>query len=285
MRCAVRVAAAVVVIAAGCSTGGGARPVASPLEQKVGFDPLTNAWRADELQAKMVTCMNSHGFEYVAYPPPVHDPKSVASTSGYGVTIGALDPRPANAASASTPNPNDKITSKMSPSEFAAYRTALYGPEEEIRTNPPIDSIGCLRRAQRELYGKDGQMTPGLISVINDVTARVKASASVGSAQAKWSQCMTSAGYGFPDSDAARSSISKEFEAVTGSTGGAAHAGAVKDQSALLKLFEKEKSIAVRDAACSKSSGLDTAMAAEILKAEQQYIDAHPDIHAQVFGS
>ncbi|MFT3855239.1 MAG: hypothetical protein QM733_21265 [Ilumatobacteraceae bacterium] len=225
--------------------------------------------------------MKAAGFDYLPYPPPKRDARTVASTTGYGITIGALDPPPAEARTETAANPNDAITAGMNPNELAVYRIALYGPDVETRIDPPIESIGCLRRAQRELYGKDGEMTSGLVKLIDDVTAQAKASPEAQAATEAWARCMAAAGYDYADPDGAQDSIAKQFEAMTGGQGN----GSADDRAALLDLYHLEVRLAKQDVSCATSSHLTEVVQAQIRQAEQAYIDSHPGIRAEVFGS
>lgn len=254
---------ALVVLAAAC--GGGAQEESSPTDA-AGSDPLL-AGLLDgksfeeaqfDVEKQVQQCMTALGWEYTAVAPSTEgmgmgggidsaDMDTFAAESGYGVsTFAATDGVVATGAGDQGSDPNAAYVSKLSTSEQTAYYDDLYGtPPADADPSAPIEPAGCYGEASAAVFGEGA--FEKLNDQFNEVSSRMASDQRMTDAYAKWSACMSAAGYTY-------SNPSEPYEDFAGRLSAL---GAQPDPAALQALQAEEIATAKADRACAKDADLD----------------------------
>lgn len=247
---------------------------ASPLSERVGFDPLTDVWDKQRFAEELAACMKARGFEFVAYVPKAADRADIVSVEGYGVAAGYLDlppvaPRPID--------PNVRIASALKPTDRQAYDLAFLGrPEQFVGEELPFGDLGCNRQTQLQVYGFEGRIDGPLERAIDQIESRANAATGYLDAKTLWSSCMKALGYDFEGPDEPQQFAITEIEKITGSQGGGVAVSASVDQVEVRRALEREIELAERDLECRKKSEIDEVFSAEIFLAEAKFLEENP---------
>lgn len=220
----------------------------SPLNEywNAGYDPnmseeeQTAKWEAQSAEMEEITaqCMADEGFEYtpntansgmvfasddIEWEP---DKKEWVEKYGYGIINNPYsamrEEQPANP-SEPPADPNQKYVESLSASEQQAYYDTLYGDQSTVVTNEDGEeeyeydwkTAGCSGKAQHEVSGEADEVWSKYSDLSNRMSAiydDVEKTDDMVALDAKWSTCMSDAGFDYDKQSEAQTSFSDKME-------------------------------------------------------------------------
>lgn len=298
-----------VPILCGCTDPGGAPPTptqasasASESADAGPLDPYFSVFYGREseeeekaardvaLQNAAAACMKKEGFEYqpdfrstaggeLAIP---FGTEEFARTYGYGISSGPfqfIDP-------GASDDPNQEYVDSLSEGERSAYDEALWGlpqgsGEEVAAGGESADEShqydwsegGCMGAADHELGSEpepDDPQLQSLLMLLEREYEKAEAAPAVLAAGEAWSECMAEAGHAeYERRDEAAGDFDRRYGELLGPD------GEEPDPAALDALQSEEIAVATADFECSRDDGYAEALAAERLRVEQVFVEAH----------
>ena len=222
-------------------------PERSPLAAHHGFDETEDfdsavkVGKAQQVEAEIVACMASQGFEYV---PKLVTVESVVGTAvggeldrltyarTYGLSVSTIFDE---AFLAESPveepevDPNDAIVEALTSGERDAWYAALGGRDLYVdpntgtaidpRTGDVIEDIagdarsGCVGSAMVSIDRRFGVLVD-LSPQVEELDRRVDADRRVTDIEADWADCMAARGYAYIDRTAMRAAVAEDFDAL-----------------------------------------------------------------------
>lgn len=213
----------------------------------------------EDTEAKIATCMDAAGFEYVPIDavtfrdamgsltavPGLSDEEFVAQY-GYGFTT--LPPLEKFRAGPE----NQRIFDDLPEADQVAYDRALWGENTEatfvyMLENEDFESAGgCTEEAIQAVFSEE-QLNPNFN---NPFDVLVEQDTRYIDAVAAWSECMGEAGYDYESPEDAEDQLIERYEDLTNGQDPSTLTGA--DADALADLQGEERTIALADLACAE---------------------------------
>ncbi|WP_291045996.1 hypothetical protein [Herbiconiux sp.] len=243
------------------------------------------------LQNAVAACMKKEGFDYqpdlrstaggdeLAIP---FGTEEFARTYGYGVSSGPFrftDP-------GASVDPNQEYVNSLSEGERSAYDEALWGlpqgsGEGVAASGESADAShqyewsegGCMGAADHELGSEpepDDPELQSLLMLLEREYEKAEAAPAVLAADEAWSECMAEAGH--PEYEK-RNEAASDFDRRYGELLGPD--GEEPDPAALDALQSEEIAVATADFECGGEDGYAEALAAEQLRVERSFVEAH----------
>jgi hypothetical protein len=256
------VAAGCLAVLAACGGGGsGAEAEETPaLEEQLGIDEdgiLERQARAENL---IRDCMKVEGFDYVPADPAAQQAELTGTAGmskedfekqyGYGITT-LYEQRREQAVA----GPNEAIRDSLGEAEQAAYDRTLYGDDPTATFAEALDTGdfsrlgGCIKLATDQVFGGP-EVLSDLQEKLDELDERILADARMVKAVAKWTQCMTEAG--FVDLEVPEE-VDEVLQRKLGSIVGPPDSEALDyDREALAALQKEEVAMVTADIACEK---------------------------------
>lgn len=263
----------------------------------------------EELVAK---CMSKEGFEYKPNTQngmtvmttdeeedgPEWGSAKFAETYGYGIIDWPGMEETQSLGEDMPVDPNQKYVESLSQSEQQAYQETLYGPqpsEEEMAEMSGEDmameydwkTAGCYGAAQHEAQGESQKAFEDpefkdLLEEMNEMSSEMYGGGEGGPSNEdmlkldrKWSECMTEAGYDFPNPMEASNALNNDWSEAQNA--GGSDSGEYKEPSKeVKKKFQaKEIKTAVADTKCQEKLNYRDEQLKISNKLEQKFLDEH----------
>ncbi|MBF0687071.1 MAG: hypothetical protein IR158_04790 [Cellulomonas sp.] len=299
-------ATVVALVLAGCSGDGTSStsdeetgPMSAFFEKVGGSFDEGDAEKQQREHGELVAaCMAEQGFEYTAPEPmgmtesedmPEWNSKEYAEQFGYGATTS----QDMNGGEEWV-DPNADYLATMSEGEQTAFYEALYGVQPEVDPEADPEEYeynweegGCEGKASHEVY-EQGQIwdDPALQDFRDEMTNSWDSLADepvLQEAQAKWSACMTEAGFDFASPQEAQDSIYDQMNVIWEASVPEDPEAEVDpeafelDETAMAELKKEELAVAAADYTCKESSGYVKAEKAAYLAVEERLWEKYGD--------
>jgi hypothetical protein len=240
------------------------------------------------LQNAVAACMKKEGFDYqpdlrstaggeLAIP---FGTEEFAHTYGYGVSTGPFTFEDASI------DPNEEYVATLGEGERSAYEESLWGlpqksGEEVAAGGEAADEShqydwsagGCMGVADHELGSEpepDDPELQSLLMLLEREYEKAEAAPAVLAADEAWSECMADAGHPeYEKRNEAPSDFDRRYGELLGPD------GEEPDPAALDALRSEEIAVATADFECGGEDGYAEALAAEQLRVEQSFVEAH----------
>jgi hypothetical protein len=256
----VRVALAIIALAAPARAQRQPAPAHSPLAEYPGFghDPQADRTRFERQevaqQQTIARCMQRSGFEYTPMPSVVMSPMSGKRK--------ALSTRP--------PHPNARYVASLSAAERTRYYRALYGipdPHDEENLWDPRSSTGggCWGEAMRSIpsvYAAQSELAEPYRAMVRSVAQDVRVQA----AEQRWAECMRARGYQYASPVALYAEVDRA--AVRGPPPG----------WSMAEVQQRNQEARAPARECNSSAGLDTTIEAVRVEKETEFVRDHRNV-------
>jgi len=180
--------------------------------------------RQSRVEAAIRDCMKAQGFDYVPVDPFAQRAAVTGSSRlsdedflkqfGYGIiTLWGRGSVQAD--------PNQRLRAALGPADRRAYDRALGGEEPGATFSGAVDTGdftklgGCTRKATAAVFGGT-QLLTELQGKLDELDERILEDQRMVRAVERWSTCMASAGYRYPDPDEIEADITKRAEKLVG---------------------------------------------------------------------
>lgn len=253
--------------------------VSTPFRARYGYDPFSGQWPRAAQEERVASSMATRGFRYVPRPddtPAVFGTGTRADVErhGYGITMDMFT----SASPTKAADPNDQIVNALSSAERTAYELAFVGPTRARGEQVDPDHVGCVPKAQLELYGFEGAFPPALEQLVAHFVATVASSPTVVAQTALWRKCLREVGYAVETRLAAVKDLEGRRDALLypSGTGAVGVANGLAEPGGFAALQDYERRLASADYICDRSAGLGESQRLALAAAEGAYIDEHP---------
>ena len=231
----------------------------TPLSDTVGFDPIAGIWNAVERDHLMSECLAEAGYDidFGAY----HSIKSKTK---------AKPPSPIEVQFYGDPPdlPVDPLFAYMDsfdPAAYAAFEKVVYGTDDEP---------GCLLAAQEASYGNSGDISQGMIAIMEDIYARVYADPEMVEATRAWSACMQEAGFDVETVNDITDQISQRIERLTDIENNTGELS--PDDPVAQEALRFEETINNRLLVCDEQTDRVSHFNQAVIRVEQKYLEDNP---------